>query len=154
GIGLEEMVDTLAEERAFELRAEQIGREDVWNFFEEIAGVRAAFDSNADLAKLFDPAPDGGARDADFAGDAGTADGDGGVVGEESDKSGEAFVGGVRQRGSGHRGGSLLVLDGVDKQAEIGGGGGMRERAGGEEVGAGFGVGADVFEGDAAGNFD
>src|SRR5258708_36423063 len=44
---------------------------------------------------------------------------------------------------------SLLVLDGVHKQAEIGGGGGMGERSGGEKIGAGFGIGTSVLERDA-----
>src|SRR5260221_5214179 len=48
---------------------------------------------------------------------------------------------------------SLLVLDGVHKQAEIGGGSGMGERAGGEKIGAGFSVGTNVFKCNAAGDF-
>src|SRR6267142_3432185 len=47
---------------------------------------------------------------------------------------------------------SLLVLDGVHKQAEIGGGSGVGQCAGGKKIGAGFGVGSNVFKCNAAGD--
>src|SRR5258708_26229588 len=49
---------------------------------------------------------------------------------------------------------SLLVLDGVHKQTEVCRRCGVSQRAGGKKISAGFGVSTNIFEGDAAGNFD
>src|ERR1700740_1350779 len=49
---------------------------------------------------------------------------------------------------------SLLVLDGVHKQTEVRRVRRVRQRAGRKKVGAGFGVSANIFKSDAAGNFD
>jgi len=47
---------------------------------------------------------------------------------------------------------SLLVLDAVDKQAEVRCGRGVGERSGREKIGAGFRIGAGVIQRDPAGN--
>src|ERR1700746_1754962 len=46
---------------------------------------------------------------------------------------------------------SLLVLDGVHKQTEVGRGRRVRQRAGRKKIGAGLGVSANIVERDASG---
>src|ERR1051326_959403 len=58
-----------------------------------------------------------------------------------------------REEGAMESAGSLLVLDGVYKQAKVRRGGGMGQSARRQEFGPGLGVGANVFERDASGNF-
>src|SRR6516165_3594950 len=81
GVRFEEMVDALAEEAAFQPLAQKLGRQNVRDALKEIAGVWAAFYANADFAELFNPAPHGRTRNADFPGDARSADDNGGIVG-------------------------------------------------------------------------
>src|SRR5437899_3282711 len=58
-----------------------------------------------------------------------------------------------REVGAIRDGRSLLVLDGVYKQAEVCRRGGVRQRARRKKVGSGLGIRSHVFEGDAARNF-
>src|SRR5262245_45093215 len=65
--------------------------------------MRAAFHSNADFAQLLDPAPDRRTRYADFAGDPRSADGNGGVVREQSNQGSEPLVRCARQGSGSHK---------------------------------------------------
>ena len=68
GINLEKMVDAFSEWPWRQPLAKNLRREDVGNFLDLIAAARMSLHANAQGAKFLDPAPHGGARHADFAG--------------------------------------------------------------------------------------
>src|SRR5882757_8436668 len=87
------MMNALAQDAALQSLAQHIGREDVGNFFEKIAGVLFTFDANAKLTQAIDPAPHRRARDADLAGNPRTTDDNRRVFGEEIQQRSDAAVG-------------------------------------------------------------
>src|SRR6185437_15973516 len=65
----------------------------------------------------------------------------------------EPMLGNHSMRRSGRRARTETISNGIDATVDIDGGGGMGDRAGGDEIRPGLGVGAHVVERDAARNF-
>src|SRR5258706_7644449 len=86
------MMDALAQRTVMQTFAQKLRYEHVRNFLDLIAGARMPFDANAQIAKFFDPAPDGRPRHADFASDFCPADHDHGVVGEHCEERVDATI--------------------------------------------------------------
>src|SRR4029077_9958619 len=77
----EKMIEALSEQTALQALPEHIGREDVWNLLQEIAGVLLPFCAHAKFAQTIHPAPYRRARHPDFARDACATHDDRGVFG-------------------------------------------------------------------------
>ena len=90
------MIHAFAEWSGREPAVQQFWGECVGRFLDLIAGARVALHAHAEGAQFLHPVPDGGARDADFAGDFCAADDEHGIVSEQGKKGIDAAVGDAR----------------------------------------------------------
>ncbi len=96
-ISFEEMVDAFSERSRMQPPVQQFRCEDVGHLFDLIAGARMALHAHAQRAQLFDPAPHGEARYADFARDFRAADDNHRVVGKQREQRVDAPIGRSRK---------------------------------------------------------
>src|ERR1700687_6171302 len=82
-IHFEKMMDALAKQAAFQALAKHVRSKNVRDLLQKISGVLLAFYTHAELAQAGDPSPDCRTRHANLSGDAGAANDDGGVFGEQ-----------------------------------------------------------------------